>query len=169
MKRLTRLLSLVLASAAVAASAGAQGVQAPSARPVAGELEGWQRRVRESRQGVEQAKLRRTAAENAYNEMRHRQYPRGEARVAIEAERTAARDDVTLAQRNLDALLDEARRAGVSQGWLSATAGSPASPDVSDTEQATPADLPADAPTADDDTEAADPADLPYETPVEGD
>jgi hypothetical protein len=169
MKRLTRLLSLVLASAALAASAGAQSPQPSPPRAAPAEQEGWQRRVREAREVVEQAKARRTAAENAYDEMRHRKYPRGEARVAIEAERSAARDDVTLAQRNLDALLDEARRAGAPPGWLRATEASPASPDVSDTERATPADLSDDAPTADDDTEAAEPSDLPYETPVDGD
>ncbi|HZO08127.1 MAG TPA: hypothetical protein VFC77_02015 [Myxococcota bacterium] len=159
MKRLACLLAISLVAVAAALAAGADPDDPAD----------WQRRIREARAVVAQAQVRQTAAENAYTEMRHRKYPRGEARVAVAAERTAARDDAARAQRDLDLLLQQARRAGAPPGWLRATEAAPAAPDVSDVEAAEAADLPTDAPTADDDTESAAPADLPYEAPVEAD
>lgn len=120
MRRLACALVTGLALAAAAASAG----------PDPAEQASWAQRLGDAREAVEQAQARRSAAEDAYDEMRHRQYPRGEARAAVEAERTAARDAVTDAQQKLDALLDEARLAGVPPGWLRAPDASPAAPDA---------------------------------------
>src|SRR4030095_9811901 len=127
------------------------------------------RRARRPGAVAARAEARQPAAEDAYDEMRHRKYPRGEARRAVEAERTAARDDAAQARRNLDSRLDQPGRGGAPPGSLRAAEAPPAAPDVSDVEAADAADLPTDAPTADDDTEGARAADLPYETPVEGD
>ena len=157
MKRLACTLSICLV--AVAAALGA--------RAGSDEATDWQRRIAEARAVVAQAQARQTAAEKAYDEMRSRKYPRGEAKLAIEAERTAARDDLVRAQANLDALVEQARREGAPPGALRAAEGTAAVPDVSNSEAAQAADLPDEAPTADDGTEAASPADVPYETPVE--
>jgi len=159
MKRLAGLLAIALACLGAAAHAG-NDPDDPA---------GWQQRLREARSVVAQAQARQTAAEAAYDRMRSRHYPRGEAKLAIEAERTAARDDAARAQQELEALAEQARREGVPPGWLRATEGTPAAPDVSDTEAARAADLPDDAPSADDDSGHAAPADVPYETPVEDD
>ena len=158
MKRLAGMLAIALACLGAAAHAESD----PS------DPAGWQQRLREARAVVARAQTRQTAAEAAYDRMRSRQYPRGEAKLAIEAERTAARDDAARAQQDLEELLEQARRAGVPPGWLRATEASPAAPDVSATEAARAADLPDEAPSADDDSERAAPADVPYETPVEG-
>jgi hypothetical protein len=50
--------------------------------------------------------------------MRHRRRERGEAKAEIIEEQEAAREAVTQAARGLDALLEEARRAGVPPGWI---------------------------------------------------
>ena len=94
------------------------------------ERESWQQRVAEARAELERAQQRRDAAETAVDRMRHRKHPRGEAREALFAEREAARADAAGAERALDALLDEARRAGVPPGWLRAPAAqAPAAPE----------------------------------------
>ena len=145
MKRIACALAIALATAAAAPRAGA-GTDGTVA---------WPERIQEARDAVEQARLRRSAAEDAYDEMRHRQYPRGDARAAVEAERTAARDAVTEAERNLAALLDQARREGVPPGWLGAPetdAGAGA------------ADPPA---SADDGSQAAERTNLPFARPAD--
>ena len=143
MRRIACALALALAAAAAAPPAGAgSGGQA-----------GWQQRVQEARDAVEQARARRDAAEDAYDEMRHRKYPRGDARAAVEAERTAAGEALAEAQRNLDTLLDQARRAGVPPGWVRAP-----EPSAADA-----ADLPAN---ADDGGQAAKRANLPFGKPA---
>jgi len=156
MKRLACAVAICLVTAT------AFGARAGTADPA-----DWQRRIAEARAVVAQAQLREASAEKTYDEMRARAYPRGAAKLAIEAERTAARDDLTRAQGDLEALLEQARREGVPPGVLRATEGSVAVRDASATEAARAADLPDEAPTADDDTERARPADIPVETPAE--
>jgi hypothetical protein len=144
MKRLAGLLAIGLATLAAALA-----TEAPAAGRVA-----WQERIREATAAVEQAEARRSAAEDAYDEMRHRKYPRGEARAAVEAERTAARAAVAETQQQLDALLAEARSEGVPPGWVRRA-------------QAEDADAePADAAAADDDIEPAVRANLPFDKPA---
>jgi multidrug resistance efflux pump len=142
MKRIACALALALAAAAGAPRAGAGS----------GGHAGWQERVQEARDAVEQARARRDAAEDAYDEMRHRKYPRGDARAGVEAERSAAREALTEAQRNLDTLLDQARRAGVPPGWVRAP-------------EATGADA-ADVPASPDDGGRAKRANLPFGKPA---
>jgi hypothetical protein len=116
--------ALGLALAALLAAPGAPSLEAPRAEalPEASEREPWQERVAEARELVLRAQERRDAAETAVERMRHSRHPRGEAREALFAEREAARLDVAEAERALEELLEEARRAGVPPGWLRAPA-----------------------------------------------
>lgn len=84
--------------------AGAQGV--------------WVKRIRDARGELASAHARYEKAVHAYSEMRHRRHERGEAKLAIIDEQEAARGAITQAARKLDALLEEARRAGVPPGWI---------------------------------------------------
>ena len=124
MTRRSRRMALGLALATLLAAPGAPTLATPNAAtlPDASEREAWQERVAEARAAVLRAQQRRTAAETAVDRMRHRRHPRGEAREALFAEREAARLGVTEAERTLEELLEEARRAGVPPGWLRAPA-----------------------------------------------
>ena len=116
----SRRAALGLALAALLAAPGAPTLEAPRAKtlPDAPEREPWQERVAEARELVVRAQERRDAAETAVDRMRHRRRPRGEARAALFAEREEARLGVADAERTLEELLEEARRAGVPPGWL---------------------------------------------------
>ena len=120
----SRRAALGLALAALLAAPGAPTLEAPRAQTLrdAPERGPWQERVAEARELVLRARERRDAAETAVDRMRHSRHPRGEARKALFAEREAARLDVAEAERALEELLEEARRAGVPPGWLEAPA-----------------------------------------------
>ena len=120
----SRRAALGLALAALLAAPGAPTLGAPRAEALrdAPEQEPWQERVAEARHLVLRAQERREATEKAVDRMRHSRHPRGEAREALFAEREAARLDVAEAERALEKLLEEARRAGVPPGWLRAPA-----------------------------------------------
>jgi septal ring factor EnvC (AmiA/AmiB activator) len=125
-------LALGLALAALLAQAGALAFWMPAAAalPDASPHEAWRDRVAETRNELELARQRLDAAETAVNRMRHSQHPRGSARVALFAERDEARVDLAEAERSLEELIEQARRAGVPPGWLRAPAAdSPAAPE----------------------------------------
>ena len=158
MQRLARLLAIALAALALL----------PATAAVAAGRVAWQQRIREATAAVEQAEARSANADDAYDEMRHRKYPRGEARAAIEAERTAARAAVVEAKKELERPLAEARREGVPPGWVRVAQDDDAMGN------APPADVPeggAQAVGLDtaDDVEPARRADLPFATPSDDD
>ena len=65
----------------------------------------WVRRIREARAALDDAHARYAAAVHAYGDMRHRRRERGEAKAAVIEEQEAARNAVTQAAKDLDALL----------------------------------------------------------------
>ena len=95
-------------------------------RDTAREREAWQQRVREAREELADADLRQRRAFTSYGEMRHRPHMRGARKRDVLDERVAAKEALEEAQRGLDALLEEARRAGVPPGWLRDEAAYPA-------------------------------------------
>jgi hypothetical protein len=111
---------------AAPAGLGRDAVQPLPLLPSDSDRSAWEMRVRGAREAVARASARRDAAETAYDRMRHRDYPRGKAAAAVEAERSAARAAVEAANRSLEDLLEEARRAGVPPGWLRAESAEPA-------------------------------------------
>jgi hypothetical protein len=153
MKRLASAVAICLLTTALGARAGSDS-QAD-----------WQRRLGEARDAVVQAQARVASAETAYTEMRTRTYPLGEAKLAVENERSAAREDLVRAQGELDAALEQARRAGVPPGLLRAAEEPAAGPDGS--QAGAPRSAASRAPSAGDDTRAAQPANIPIETPDE--
>lgn len=116
------LLAALLAGPALASPAASEA-RTPAD---AADLEDWRERIADARADVGRAHQRRDAAESAVDRMRHRRYPRGEAREALFEEREAARQAVAEAERALEETLEEARRAGVPPGWLRAPAPQPA-------------------------------------------
>jgi hypothetical protein len=123
-----RLLCAALALAALAGMPPAATPADPASAALPGDADGpgWQERIAEARRAVEQAQRRRETADAAVQRMRHRRKPRGDAREALFAERDEARAAQAQAERDLEALLEEARRAGVPPGWLAAEEPAPA-------------------------------------------
>jgi chromosome segregation ATPase len=96
----------------------------------ASQNEAWRDRLAEARSELERARERRDAAETAVDRMRHSRHPRGAAREALFAERDEARAGAAEAERALEELFEQARRAGVPPGWLRAPdAELPAAPE----------------------------------------
>lgn len=96
--------------------------------PDAGDQEAWQQEMRDARQALAEARERHEAAEVAYKRMRHHSRGRGEVKAAILAEREEAARALAEAERRLEELPEEARRAGVPPGWLEPDADEPAAP-----------------------------------------
>jgi hypothetical protein len=120
--RAPRSLAQGLALAALLAASGApiHAAQAAAELPDTRQNEAWSERVAEARADIDSARERRDAAETAVDRMRHRRHPRGAAREGLFSEREVARAGVVEAERALDELLEQARRAGVPPGWLRA-------------------------------------------------
>lgn len=121
-------LARALALAALAGMPGASALPRPAEATLPSDADRarWQERVGAARTELERARRRSEAAEEAVQQMRHRRRPRGEAREALFAEREAARAACSDAERALDELLEQARRAGVPPGWLRAEDAPPA-------------------------------------------
>jgi PAS domain-containing protein len=99
-----------------------------SAAPELGR-EGWQKRIREAREDLAQARARSEAALRAYTEVRHRGRGGGARKQQALKERKEAEVALAEAERRLEELLDQARRAGVPPGWIRDASGpSPAAP-----------------------------------------
>ena len=99
-----------------------------SAAPELGR-EGWQKRIGEARKELAQARARFEAALSAYSEVRHRGRGGGARKQSALKERGEAEAALAEAERQLEELLDQARRAGVPPGWIRDASGpSPAAP-----------------------------------------
>ena len=122
-----------LAALALAALAGEHGIAAP-ATPAAARLRSeaeqaqWRQRIGAARAAVEETRRQSAAAALEVQRMRHSKHPRGAAREALLAEREASDRARAEAERELNALLEEARRAGVPPGWLRDDSEAPAAP-----------------------------------------
>ena len=125
-RRFARALALAALGGWLAALAPAPPA---AAAPDDAEWSAWLERIDEARLALVQAERRSEAADLAVQKMRHRRKPRGEARAALFTEREAARAARADAERALEELLEEARRAGVPPGWLRPQQAAPAAPE----------------------------------------
>ena len=99
-----------------------------SAAPELGR-EGWQTRIRKARAELAQARVRSERAVNSYRKVRHRGRGGGNRKREALMERNEAEEALAEAERHLEKLLDQARRAGVPPGWIRDASGpSPAAP-----------------------------------------
>jgi len=78
----------------------------------------WSARLTNAVMQRDEARQQVIEREAAYSQARHREYPRGAALAAIERDLEQARKDLTAAEQELPALLEEARIAGVSPDVL---------------------------------------------------
>ena len=79
---------------------------------------GYRERLAQAERDVSTARERVTEAEVALRRARHRNYPRGEALVALQTALVEAREKRATAEAAVPELLEEARRAGVSPAVL---------------------------------------------------
>ncbi len=80
--------------------------------------EEWREQLLTANQEVAIAQKRGVAALRAYERMRHRRHPRGDAKQAIMDELELSREERARAQQNLEKLEKAARRAGAPPSWL---------------------------------------------------
>ncbi len=78
----------------------------------------WREQLLTANQQVAIAQKRTAAALSAYEAMRHRRRPRGDAKQAIMDELELSREGLASAQQNLEKLEKAARRAGATPSWL---------------------------------------------------
>ncbi len=101
------------------ASFAASGVDlGTGAAPGGPDQSAWMNRIQQARARLSTAQDRYASAMVSYRQMKHRRRARGEQKLSILTQRKAARSELTAAQRELDALLEQARREGVPPGWL---------------------------------------------------
>ncbi|MDJ0849137.1 MAG: hypothetical protein QNK04_12230 [Myxococcota bacterium] len=82
------------------------------------EKDAWVDRIYAAREGVERARERVERSRTAYSRMRHKRKERGERRQERREERDAAVEALAAAEKDLEKLLERARRAGVPPGWV---------------------------------------------------
>ncbi len=82
------------------------------------DLAGWKQRLEQAEADVVRSREQAAAAHAAYVGMRHDRSVRGEEKAKIIATRAESEHAVLDAQTRLDALREEARRAGVPPAWL---------------------------------------------------
>jgi septal ring factor EnvC (AmiA/AmiB activator) len=90
---------------------------APAAADEHPELASWKERLEKAEAEVAKAHERVAAANAAYQHMRHDRSVRGEEKAKIIAERAEAEHAASDAQARLEALREQARRAGVPPNW----------------------------------------------------
>ncbi len=78
----------------------------------------WRERLLIANQEVAIALKRSVDALRAYESMRHRRRPRGDAKQAIMDELEFSREEIARSQQNLENLEKAARRAGAPPSWL---------------------------------------------------
>ncbi len=110
-------LALLLALGGPALAPPARGATPPVSAPQVGR-EAWQQRIEQAREELARARARHEAALEAYREMRHRRRARGTRKQAALKERSEAEAALDEAERRLEELLQQARRAGVPPGWI---------------------------------------------------
>ncbi len=121
-------LALLLALSGPAFAPPARGATPPVSAPQVGR-EAWQKRIDEARDELAQARARHEAALAAYRDLRHRRRARGARKQAALKERSEAEAALDEAERRLEELLQQARRAGVPPGWIrDASQPNPAAP-----------------------------------------
>jgi septal ring factor EnvC (AmiA/AmiB activator) len=109
----------------------------PASADEESDLAAWKQRLEEAQAQVVDAQERAGSAEVAYQRMRHDRSMRGAEKAKVMAERAESEHAVGDAKARLEALREQARRAGVPPGWIytdppQAPSGSddpPASPD----------------------------------------
>lgn len=101
---------------------GPASVAPPSAdAPQIAHVEYWRARADQARANLTAARTRLDEADAAVRRMQRRNHPRGEARIALRNEQSAAREAYAAAVRALEVDLPaEARAAGASLHWLRA-------------------------------------------------
>ena len=82
------------------------------------ELASWRQRLDQAEADLDRSREQAAAAHAAYVNMRHDRSVRGPEKAKIIAERAEAEHAVADAQARLDALREEARRAGVPPAWV---------------------------------------------------
>jgi septal ring factor EnvC (AmiA/AmiB activator) len=82
------------------------------------ELAGWKQRLEQAEQEVAQAREQAAAANAAYAVMRRDRSVRGDEKAKVIAARAESEHAVSDAQARLEALREEARRAGVPPAWI---------------------------------------------------
>ena len=78
----------------------------------------WREQLLAANQQVAIAQKRNAAALSAYESMRHRRRPRGDAKQAIMDELEFSHEEIARSQQNLEKLEKAARRAGAPPSWL---------------------------------------------------
>jgi septal ring factor EnvC (AmiA/AmiB activator) len=82
------------------------------------ELAGWKQRLEQAQADLTRSREQAAAAHAAYARMRRDRSVRGEEKAKVIAERAETEHAVSDAQARLDALREEARRAGVPAAWI---------------------------------------------------
>jgi hypothetical protein len=93
-------------------------VAAPARSDDDADLAGWKQRLEQAQQEVVQAREQLAAAHTAYANMRHDRSVRGPEKAKVIAARAESEHALSDAQARLDALREEARRAGVPPAWV---------------------------------------------------
>ena len=130
MRRLARL-ALLLALCGPGLAPPARAATPPvSAAPVAKVgRNAWTERIREASNTVVEARLRHATALKDLQVARHRHRARGARKQELLVERQESQAALEKAERHMEQLLEEARRAGVPPGWIDdALEPGPASP-----------------------------------------
>lgn len=87
---------------------------APQELPAHADVAGWKKALADAQKQLDAARARLAEADDDYTHARNRQKPRGGALEAIVGERDAARTEYARARCALPAIVEGARRAGVS-------------------------------------------------------
>lgn len=93
-------------------------VAAPAPADDDAELASWRQRLDQAEADLVRSREQAAAALAAYADMRHDRSMRGEEKAKIIAERAESEHAVAEAQARLDALREEARRAGAPPAWV---------------------------------------------------
>jgi len=93
------------------------------------QLASWKQRLEQAEADLVRSREHAAAAHAAYVQMRHDRSMRGEEKAKIIAERANSEHAAADAQARLDALREEARRAGVPPAWVLPDPPAEASPD----------------------------------------
>jgi hypothetical protein len=91
---------------------------APARADDEADLAGWKQRLEQAQADLTRSREQAAAAQKAYAKMRRDRSVRGEEKAKILAERAQTEHAVGDAQARLDALREEARRAGVPPAWI---------------------------------------------------
>jgi chromosome segregation ATPase len=111
-------LALPLAAALGAAGDPASASEAAGAPSAEAILAGWEAKLAEAHARIAQAREQVEARERAVTRARHRKHPRGDAFDELLKAADEARAELSDAEADLPALLEQARAAGVEPGVL---------------------------------------------------